>query len=151
MEYLKLRAWDVVKNKMLFFGIYSLLVDGIENNPEWSEYYNVSRFNDLRIMRNTLIDDTKGKEIFFGDIIKFSFHDVQNTMEDYSGTALVIETMGGGAGILHEHSKNSRTVFAVREGGICEDIWEDETLWTFEIIGNRYTNPELIHEYSKLR
>lgn len=88
--------------------------------------------------------DINGKEIYFGDIVKFSFHDREQG-DYYMGTALVIETMNNGVGILYDRSDTDESIcFAVREGGVIEDIWKDDDLWTFEVINNIRENPELL-------
>lgn len=39
MREIKFRAWDKQKQKMIYFGLYSILVDGVEREKDWLEYY----------------------------------------------------------------------------------------------------------------
>lgn len=96
-------------------------------------------------MQYTGLKDKKGKEIYFDDILQISFAD--GAHEEWDGTALVTHTMNGGAGVLYDtNADTSRlpTVHAVSHGGEIQDLWEDDELWTLEIIGNIYENPNLL-------
>ena len=99
--------------------------------------------NNCIVMQYTGLKDKNGKEIFFDDIILFSFDDSEE-QEHYSGSALVVESMNGGAAILHDWDDGAMELVAVLEGGEIEDIWPGEEHWEFEVIGNRWENPELI-------
>lgn len=95
-----------------------------------------------KLMQYTGLKDKNGKEIYFNDIVKFKF---ENENVFYKGTATVVETMTGGAGILYDYSDiNNKEVWAVIKGGVIEDIWQDDDLWTFEVIGNIHEHPQLL-------
>jgi len=75
--------------------------------------------------------DRFGKEIYFGDIVYYKFHDKNSPEHNEDGRARVIETMNGGAGLL------------LFDENIIEDFWPDSSLWTIEVIGNMYENEDI--------
>ena len=99
---------------------------------------------DLVLMQYTGFEDKNGKEIYFDDVVKFSFHDKDCPEENYGGTAVIDTTMSNGVGILYDFDCDRSKVVAVDDGGEMEDLWEDDDLWTVEVIGNIYENPELL-------
>lgn len=124
----KYRGWD--GKKML------PPQDLTQNGKYWSWLGKI----DVTLMQFTGLRDKNGKEIYFDDIIKFSQNDDEN-----EGTAVVVETMSGGAGILSDWEiEFPLKKWAVTSGGVIEEIWEDEVVWTFEVIGNIYETPELV-------
>ena len=146
---IKFRAWDK-KGKRMF-------IPSTENNN--TAYFTgfdklgfivcKSENTEYPLMQCTGLKDKKGKEIYFSDIVKFTFKDMNDTEEDQTqmGTALITKTMNGGAGIMFDFEGDlydGHEVWACSEGGITEDIWEDESLWDMEVIGNVYENPNLI-------
>ena len=129
---IKFRAWNVNTKRM----------------AEWEEVRDEYGFkyllgNDVTIpMQFTGLKDKKEKDIYFGDIVKFTFKD-SNDLE--RGTALIVETMNYGVGILRETEWKFglSKAKAVSEGGGIMDLWEDDKLWKVEVIGNIYENPNL--------
>lgn len=114
-----------------------------DDNPGFISFKEVLQDENLIKMQYTGLEDKHKKEVFFDDIIQFSFDD-DEIDEHYSGTALVVESMNGGAAILHDWDDDAMELVAVLEGGEIEDIWPDEIHWEFEVIGNRWENPELL-------
>jgi len=136
---IKFRAWNKEENEMEiagetnacinFFG--SVIRNDFGNSP-------------LILMQFTGLLDKNGKEIYFDDVVRFSYF-AMNEDFSYGGTAVISRTMNGGAGILADFDdKEEDKYWAVTEGGVIEDIWEDPKVWEMEIIGNVYENPELI-------
>ncbi len=93
-------------------------------------------------MQFTGLLDKNGKEIYFDDILEYSFDDADASE---GGTALVVRTMNNGAGIQTDYKDPEPQIrFAVQTGGEIQDLWDDPELWTTEVIGNIYQNPELL-------
>lgn len=106
---------------------------------------------DTWIVFDTGIKDQDGKDIYFEDIVEFSFTDKQTPGSDYHGTATITKTINRGVGIWYEYDNpdmndDGEEVHAVLEGGLVEDLWEDSDLWTVKVIGNTYENPELLNK-----
>lgn len=112
------RVWDKRKKKMSFFSLKDALT--LCFNLNFEEY------NQSDIMRYTGVDDKYGRKIFFGDFLEHT--DVDGDGEVCK--AMVVETIGGGAGINIDNS--------------ISDLWEDELVHTFVVIGNIHENPELL-------
>ena len=101
--------------------------------------------NEINVMQYTGLKDKNGKEIYFDDVVRVKFHDGDIKQ---SGTAVVRESMNYGAGIIYDYKDyDAVKIWAVTEGGVLEEIWEDDELWEFKIIGNIYENPELLRDY----
>lgn len=138
MREIKFRARDKKDGKWYYFTLQEL-VNGATQTSEfcdvefvgWSQYVG--------------FEDDKKQEIYFDDIVQFSFDDEESN-EHFGGTALMIETMNGGAGIMHDWDDYAMELVAVDEGGEIEDIWPDSTMWKIEIIGNLSENPELLKQ-----
>ena len=100
-------------------------------------------------MQSTGFRDKNEKLIFAGDIVKFHFHDEEDS---YGGTAVIVDSLNNGVGIMYDwlgHScVRADDVFAVDEGGIIEEYWDDKELWSIEVLGNIYENPQLIHHFT---
>lgn len=145
------RAWNI-KSKQMRYNAQDDIVD-ISERPlskilgkEAATFFEIAEHdNNIVLMRYTGIDDEDKKPIYFGDIIIFTFKD-KSVDELETGTALVTETMSYGAGILREKDPDNLfgMVVAVEEAGYIDEIWDDDDLWRFKVIGNRFENPELI-------
>jgi uncharacterized phage protein (TIGR01671 family) len=97
------------------------------------------------LMQFTGFLDSKGKEIYFDDIVRYAFFDPDNEGSYEAGTALICETMSNGVGLLYDYKASAPDkTWAVAEGGLIQEYWDDEDLWTIEVIGNRFENPDLI-------
>lgn len=140
-NYLQFRYWN--GKNMLYSGKMCS-----PDFKDWWENWSQSHIEDdaepLEIMQVTELVDKNEKAIYFGDIVEFSFHDKESG-EEYGGTALVVPTIGGGAGIRYEWSEYIEELVAIdQHGGQQEGIWNDDELWTIEVIGNKYRNPFLL-------
>lgn len=65
---IKFRAWDRLENKMVYFGLYSLLVDGYEKDQYWEKQYK-NGMKDLDIMLYTDRVDRDGSLIAESDLV----------------------------------------------------------------------------------
>jgi len=81
----------------------------------------------IAIRQFTGITDKNGKEIYFGDLLKYE--DIAEEKGIYY-QAEVVKTINNGAGVLID--------------GVISDLWEDKDIHEFEVIGNIYENKELI-------
>ena len=141
MTEIKFRLWHRELHTMAVEGTFKNIVLAKQQPPSLEDDWDNGL---LEWMRGTGLKDMHGKEIYFGDIVKFSWHDEDCPEENYGGTAAVVETLNGGAGILSDWKIETEPKYAVTNGGIIEDLWEDEEWWTIEVIGNIYENPELL-------
>ena len=142
----KYRVWDKQTQRMIYVEDGNIFWIGLDGGvraigDSGDKLNGVS----VELLEWTGLMDKNEKEIYFDDIVRFSFHDIDESLHNYEGTAVITETMSFGAGIMYDEEEGGGDkVIAVKEGGLIEEIWDDESLWTFEIIGNRYENPELL-------
>jgi len=120
MREIKFRAWDNLRKKMLCKGVKFMIYE----DGSWSGVDAISGGvlveEDDILMQYTGLKDKNGKEIYEGDIVKFSGR----------GKWIVEWESGENDGYSWE--------------GYSTPIKSDYK--TFEIIGNIYENPELIKE-----
>lgn len=130
---IKFRAWDVKRNKMIHFSNpqicseYNQLAFTVEEEEE-KEYLGCLPDNKIEIMQFTGLKDRNGKEIFEGDILKDNMK-FENSDEHPlvlvewrdNDVAFIFKGINGGCYIIPT--------------GYVQD---------FEIIGNKFQNPELL-------
>lgn len=102
---------------------------------------------DEPLMQFTGFLDNEGVEIYFGDIVDFNFIDPNDPSQDWNGTALIVKTMGHGVGLMFDYVRegDEQLVYAVDDGGVIEDLWIDPDMWTLQVVGNQFANPELLN------
>ena len=124
MREIKFRAWDTEKKEMTASD-FQIGNGGIYYG--WSDeddgYLDKKWGKEIVIMEYTGFNDEKGKEIYFGDILKYKDEGGEDIAE-------VVYTMNNGAGVLMDNE--------------ITDLWEDPEVHTYEIIGNIYENKELL-------
>jgi hypothetical protein len=132
---IKFRIWDTYKKTMMT--MYQQ-----EEISGWTKEGELIFEKGFIPIQFTGLLDRLGNEIYFDDIVKISSPE---NAEGLSGTALISRTINNGVGILYDFNGDElENIFAVDEGGMQQDIWEDESVWDIEIISNIYENPELL-------
>lgn len=107
----------------------------------------LSEWKRIKITQFTGFLDRNGTEIYFDDIVRFTFNDARDSESTWNGTATIARTLNNGVGLLCDYenaNSHIEEVYAVSEGGVIQEYWDDEDLWEIEIIGNIYENPELL-------
>ncbi|MCK4686555.1 MAG: hypothetical protein KAT66_00335 [Candidatus Lokiarchaeota archaeon] len=133
MRKIKFRAWDKEKRKIVYFGLFSILVDGIENSEYWIKQYK-NGLRNLEIMQYTGLKDKNGKEIYEGDILK-----IKEDWDEYGWKAgeigdVIFEEYFYGISLNSQNKPGTKyTVYLDVDNG--KDV---------EIIGNVYENKDLI-------
>jgi uncharacterized phage protein (TIGR01671 family) len=121
MRVLKFRAWDKVKKEWIFHTNENPFhIIGEVTVFDMLGQYSVSQFNDIEITQYTGLQDSKGKEIYEGDVVEY---------------------------IDDRDIKKKRLVF-YEYGGFLPFADNDDGIpypkpYECEIIGNIYENPEL--------
>lgn len=117
MREIKFRAWDK-EEKVMCYDIPTFTDDFTDMLNRTIKYH---QDNDLVLMQYTGLKDKNGKEIYEGDIIKYS---MGNTMQSNPMVVSFEEIFG----LLGEYCNS---YYATNKN-------------SFEVIGNIYQNPELI-------
>lgn len=136
----KYRFWQ--GKKMIYSGSI-----GEREFQEWHDLFSYGHINDgsklCPLMRCTGMQDENGEDIYFDDIVDFISYDGNGKIE-YEGSALVVETMNGGAGLRYEWSEFSQNLFPILDGGSGEDFWIADNAWSIQVIGNRWECPSML-------
>ena len=126
----KFRALDRLTGKMFPVGIIDYSIQSVyieEPNGMYCE----RDFDDIELMQFTGLKDINGKEVYEGDIIKDSEDFIAQVVYDkeYAGFGLNYQPFDlvDGLSVTFEELKN-------------------EYRNAFEVIGNKYENPELLGE-----
>lgn len=141
---LKFKAWDHKDSNMydvayLNFheseiGIYNQ-TGGVDPLP-WDE--------NIEVMQYTGMKDSGGQEIYYEQVVNFYFRDPKDNTQNWGGKAVVTRKMSGGVGLLFDSIEGQAEVVPVLEGGVVEEFWPDYDLWTIEVVGDIYRNPDLV-------
>ena len=131
MREIKFRAWIETQKRM--YEVVSICTrDWFFTTPEGTTWY---RGSDFKLMQYTGLKDKNGKEIYEGDIIFETFkHPIDEGEEPV--TAKVIWSA--------KHAK-----FQLQDSENTWDIWKDNNLHTYQIIGNIYENKEILENATK--
>lgn len=119
----KFRAWfdsEMYDKPVVYDGEFYL---------DWREFENGETYNGAVLMQSTGMFDKNGKEIFEGDIVKYKAG--CNTFKEevaYDKNFAVFGVMGA----------NTDIIFTF------EELFEDISINSLEVIGNIYDNPELL-------
>ena len=122
---IKFRAWDLKEQRWLFeyeqMGGFSL-VGEIIMLGEWSSLP-TDKLEDVAVMQFTGLKDKNGKEIYEGDVV-----------EGGEGRKVIVYS-GTLGGFVAKHKASSSHLHVTWFSG-------------YEVIGNIYENPELLHQES---
>ena len=125
MREIKFRAWDKVGNVMSNISGITGLDYRDDNEYKYIVAHRVMQWNDAYLMQYTGLKDSKGVEIYFGDILNY-----YNKDDGTISICEVVETISNGAGVCIDD--------------VISDLWEDTDVHIFEVIGNIYSNPDLL-------
>lgn len=129
MRPLKFRAWDTKEKKWLWPYPEGFHIIGEVTVFNVLEQIAFNRVNDLEIVQWTGLKDKNGKELYEGDIIREEYLDHFN--DDGENEIYLSEIIfSSGAFVRKEDVQECCLV----------DIHSDD----FEIIGNKFENPELL-------
>lgn len=133
MGEIKFRAWDKKKNKMIYIHSNDSIL--LKNNQaivyredqfyDDEECFCCESINDVELLQYTGLKDKNDKEIYEGDIViaNLKYFDIKNEK-------CKVIFKDGSFGIQY---------------GYCDDYFKSFSAWDdFEVIGNIYTNPDLI-------
>ena len=140
MREIKFKAWmkiwdedELIKGKMFYqilpAGDFKTWVIAFDNDDKYDGDFTVGE--DIELMQYTGIKDKKGVEVYEGDITKHKYWEGKDTY-------VVIKWDDG----LLTFKGN---VYSERDGIECENVFFiDSDNHKFEIIGDIYSNPELL-------
>lgn len=139
---IKFRAWNKVKKKMFFVHeimfVGSMLTLSPEKEHNINNIFHESNFVSNELMQFTGLLDKNGKEIFEGDIVKFTSIDKKEYIEKVS---YVIDEKYGGGNIQWVNISGYENRYCFNERDFSGYI----TKWnSFEVIGNVYENNDLL-------
>jgi len=125
MRRIKVRAWDRFKKKMLYGNELDACEVLLNNGKLFFGLDNEKGSYELEVLEFTGLKDKNGKEIYEGDIIKHNYK------------------FGNGNGVIEF---NPPSFGLGDKNGFCNDFkwWSYEK--EFEVIGNKFENPELLEE-----
>ena len=130
MSEIKFRAWDKNNNEMvevanIDYGAYKTKIEYLtveyKNGETLTEYA-----DSFELMQYTGLKDKNGKEIYEGDIVEYS--------RGFFGATIYKQVVKFSDGMFIP-------LVIVEEGYNCIDEYQREL---FEVIGNKYENPELL-------
>lgn len=140
MREIKFRAWDKEQNCMLSSKATGLIIhfDGTVNAYDSEATLIGTEFiNELEVMQYTGLKDKHGKEIYEGDVVKYTLKSYYNK----TVTEMIPVTWGsysdGG-----EYVDNVEC-WMIRYKSLS-DICDNKYNQSVEVIGNIYENPELL-------
>lgn len=97
-------------------------------------------------------EDKDGKEIYYGDIIKYKVIWGDEDINEW-GTAIVHRFLNNGAGILRSFSEEKPFIHELKNfistyaswNGQLENLWYDEEMFELEVVGNIFETKHLIN------
>lgn len=151
MRELKFRAWDKLSKQFLAVG-FTILGEvncfdliGSQLKRITPDKPILERLKDVEITQFTGLKDKNGKEIYEGDILCIEDEnlDILELADGNHTTEVIFKAGIFGVEILDDGKYFNRDFFSLREI-IFADYEISEN--TFEIIGNKFENPELLNK-----
>lgn len=130
MRDIKFRVWDIINKRILNYG-------EIMHLPMWEVFPGTPEQRAFNVMQYTGLKDKHGKEIYEGDVVKYTLKSYYNK----TVTEMIPVTWGsysdGG-----EYVDNVEC-WMIRYKSLS-DICDNKYNQSVEVIGNIYENPELL-------
>ena len=120
------RVWTE-EGKAMYYGVYPFRDDALLLSYDEIAFDEVPA-SDFIVMQSTGLKDKNGKEIFEGDIVRFTLTDGFNYVTNEDG--VVTYKLGA--------------FYVVN--GLAEYLISDINTSKVEVVGNKYENPELLGE-----
>lgn len=152
MKDIKFRAFDTLNKEM--FGLegfhvigevtmFGIIEDWMRENPNGGKG-SLDRYGDIELMQFTGLKDSKGVEIYEGDIIRVlrtpdnpmsGYFDITAAKQDYEYRIAELE-------IKENDWENSISFSLPKSISYSERIEKNKLKW--EVVGNKYQNPDLL-------
>lgn len=144
MRDLKFKAWDKVNQRMC--QVLSLeywdpepgaefVLGGCYLVPECRRFRNIE---ELELLQYTGIKDSKGSEVYIGDIVK-------GTYTAYQGYAMPRQVIEEVCEVKYDEDMQLEPLH--ERAGDYDELWMN--IATFEVIGNIYEHPHLINRHNE--
>lgn len=147
----KFRAWHIESKTMHEVATIDFeqeICNLYVNSPDFDdEDYIISSFKDIILMQSTGLKDKNGVEIFEGDILKIFNHndkfEIAEVKQPYDKNVMQFDEESWDSWIESNLSSVGDHYGHILSGLIV-DCYSHGFNQSFEIIGNRYLNPELL-------